>query len=146
MTKTIYFDMDGTFVNLYGVENWLDMLINEDTKPYAIAKPLFRMCDFARIIHKLQINGYRIGIISWLSKNGSDEYNERVTMTKEEWLMKHLPSVQFDEIHILKYGTPKSSVATINDILFDDEFNNRNEWGGVAYDVHNILNTLKSFI
>lgn len=67
-------------------------------------------------------------------------------MTKEEWLMKHLPSVQFDEIHILKYGTPKSSVATINDILFDDEFNNRNEWGGVAYDVHNILNTLKSLV
>ena len=76
MTKTIYFDMDGTFVNLYGVEDWLDMLINEDTKPYAIAKPLFRMCEFARIIHKLQINGYRIGIISWLSKNGTDEYNE----------------------------------------------------------------------
>ena len=38
---TIYFDMDGTLANFYGVENWLDYLENEDTTPYEIAKPLF---------------------------------------------------------------------------------------------------------
>ena len=30
---TIYFDMDGTLANFYGVENWLDYLENEDTTP-----------------------------------------------------------------------------------------------------------------
>ena len=40
MTKTINFDMDGTFVDLYGVKNWLDYLINEDITPYKTAKPL----------------------------------------------------------------------------------------------------------
>ena len=43
MTRAIYFDMDGTIANLYGVENWLDYLINEQTKPYREAKPLVEM-------------------------------------------------------------------------------------------------------
>ena len=28
---TVYFDMDGTIANFYGVENWLEYLINENT-------------------------------------------------------------------------------------------------------------------
>ena len=31
---TFYVDMDGTIANLYGVENWLEYLINEDAFPY----------------------------------------------------------------------------------------------------------------
>ena len=30
---TIYFDMDGTIANLYGVESWLDFLQKEDAYP-----------------------------------------------------------------------------------------------------------------
>lgn len=30
---TINFDMDGTIADLYGVDNWLEMLIAEDTTP-----------------------------------------------------------------------------------------------------------------
>ena len=40
----INLDMDGTITNLYGVQNWLDYLIAEDVTPYAIAKPLLRLC------------------------------------------------------------------------------------------------------
>ena len=32
MTKAIYLDMDGTIANLYGVDGWLDCIINEYTK------------------------------------------------------------------------------------------------------------------
>lgn len=142
---TIFFDMDGTIADLYGVDNWLSYLINEDTLPYEIAKPLLRLNAFARVLNRLQRNGYKIGIISWLSKNGTDEYNEAVTMVKREWLKKHLASVIFDEIHIVKYGTPKHFFAnTIDDILFDDEEKNRNEWTGRAFNVNEILEILKS--
>ena len=42
MKKEIWFDMDGTIADLYGVENWLEMLIAEDPTPYAVAKPLLQ--------------------------------------------------------------------------------------------------------
>lgn len=144
MTATIFFDMDGTIADLYGVENWLDYLIASDTLPYAIAKPLLRLNSLARILNRLQREGYRIGVISWLSKSGTEEYNNAVTETKKNWLKKHLASVHFDEINIVKYGTPKQMFAkTENDILFDDEEKNRNNWTGKAFDVNAIIEILK---
>lgn len=144
--RTIYFDMDGTIANFYGVENWLNYLEKEDSTPYAIAKPLFNFSVFARTLHKLQENGYRIGIVSWLSKCGSVSYNTEVTSVKLEWLKKHLPSVAWDEIKIVDYGTPKSTVVDCKGYLFDDEERNRIEWGSGAFDVNNIMEVLKSFL
>lgn len=141
---TIYFDMDGTIADLYGVENWLNYLINLDALPYEVAKPLVRLNSLARILNRLQKQGYRIGIISWLAKNSNKTYDEAVTKAKKKWLAKHLASVTFDEINIIKYGTPKQNFArTENDILFDDEFKNRKEWTGKAFDVDSIIEILK---
>jgi hypothetical protein len=146
MKATIFFDMDGTIADLYGVENWLDYLINADALPYEIAKPLVRLSALARVLNRLQKQGYKIGVISWLAKNSDTTYDEKVTKAKKEWLKKHLASVMFDEIHIVKYGTPKQTFAnTENDILFDDEEKNRTSWTGKAYDVTEILATLKEF-
>ena len=144
MMTTIFFDMDGTIADLYGVENWLDYLIAADVLPYEIAKPLVKLNALARILNRLQKQGYRIGVISWLAKNGNETYNEKVTKAKKEWLKKHLASVDFDEINIVEYGTPKQTFAkTENDILFDDEEKNRNDWTGKAFDVDKILEILK---
>lgn len=144
MTTTIFFDMDGTIADLYGVNNWLDYLLASDTLPYEIAKPLVKLNSLARILNRLQRNGYKIGIISWLSKSGSDEYNNAVAEVKKDWLRKHLASVKFDEIHIVNYGTPKQVFAkTANDILFDDEKPNRDNWTGKAFDVDEIIEILK---
>ena len=143
---TIYFDMDGTIANLYGVENWLDDLINENTRPYDEAKPMLNFSVLAKQIHKMQKNGINFGIISWLSKKGSKEYNTAITESKLRWLKKHLPSVIWNEIHIVSYGTPKSTVANDrNGFLFDDEMNNRTEWGENSFGVENILATLRAF-
>lgn len=143
---TIYFDMDGTIANLYGVENWLNDLINSNTRPYDEAKPLINFSALARQIHKMQKNGFTFGIVSWLSKNGTDEYNRAVTESKMNWLKKHLPSVVWDEIHIVSYGTLKSTVVNDkNGFLFDDELNNRIEWGKNSFGVENILATLRTF-
>jgi len=144
MTKAIYFDMDGTIANLYGIETWLDDIINENTRPYEQAKTMVRMSNLARLLNRLQTKGYTIGIVSWLAKNGTDEYGMRVTNAKRGWLNRHLASVQFDEIHIVEYGTPKASVVNEpNGILFDDEKPNRDNWLGTAYDVDNIIEILR---
>lgn len=145
MKKTINFDMDGTFVNLYGVENWLEYLNNEDATPYEIAKPLFNMSLFARYLNRLQQNGWEIAIVTWLSKNATDDYNRKVAKAKREWLNRHLPSVEWDRVTILEYGTPKQIYCDYEgDILFDDELNNRANWDGVAFDVENIIEVLKT--
>jgi hypothetical protein len=141
---TINFDMDGTIADLYGVDNWLDYLIAENTRPYAIAKPLVNLSALARKLNALQRMGYNLAVISWLSKNGSTEYNDRVTAVKMAWLAKHLPSVHWDRITIVPYGTPKENFCfSPADILFDDEERNRNNWTGRAYGVENILEILR---
>ena len=141
----ICFDMDGTIANLYGVDGWLDNLITEDVRPYREAEVMLNMNSLARKLNKLQKMGNKIVVISWLSKCGSDDYNEAVTATKKAWLKKHLGSVQFDEINIVKYGYCKNNFCTSeNDILFDDEEQNRNAWSGKAYNVNNILEVLKN--
>ena len=141
---TINFDMDGTIADLYGVDGWLNYLINENTYPYEYAEPLLRLCHLARRLNILQKKGYRIAVVSWLSKNGTTEYNELVTEAKKVWLEKHLPSVAWDDIIIVPYGTPKENFChNPLDILFDDEERNRNNWTGRAYDVQNILEILR---
>lgn len=144
---TIYFDMDGTIANLYEVENWLDYLINESPYPYENAKVMLNMSIFARYLNRLKKAGFEIGIISWLAKNSSKEYEEIVVEAKEKWLAKHLKSVKFDYVNIVSYGYAKETFCyNENDILFDDEENNRNNWTGQAFDEKNILEILKNLL
>lgn len=142
MKKEIWFDMDGTIADLYGVEGWLEMLIDSDPTPYEIARPLLRMATLARLLNRLQREGWKIGIVSWLSKNSDEVYDVFVELAKRDWLYKHLRSVRFDYIDILPYGTPKENGR--NGILFDDEERNRKNWNGTAYDVSEILEVLKA--
>lgn len=145
MTNTIYFDMDGTIANLYGVNGWLDMIINEDATPYKVAEPMVRMNTLARVLNNLIKKGWTVGVVSWLAKNSNAEYDEKVTKAKVEWLRTHLKSVDFAEIHIVPYGTPKHEIVNNpNGILFDDEEPNRTNWKGTAYNVNEIIEVLKS--
>lgn len=144
MTITLNFDMDGTIADFYGVEGWLSDLYAENVRPYMVAEPLLRLSSLARRLNALQKNGYRLSIISWTSKCGTKEFNAEVAETKLEWLNRHLPSVHWDEIHIVPYGTPKQTFAhTANDILFDDEEPNRKAWTGKAYNADAIMEILK---
>ena len=145
MTKAIYFDMDGTIVDLYAVNGWLDMLRAYDATPYEKAKPLVRLSTLARLLNRLQREGYIIGIVSWLSKEPTPEYDKAVINAKLEWLEAHMPSVEWDEIKIVPHGIPKQKVVDNPfGILFDDEKQNRENWSGTAYDAHNIIEILKS--
>ena len=144
MNITINFDMDGTIADLYANPNWLPMLRAFDPTPYATAKPLLRLNTLARKLNELQKQGYELAVISWLSKESNPAYDEAVTATKLAWLAEHLPSVHWDRITIIPYGTPKeNNCHTPLDILFYDEERNRNNWTGRAYDVKNIMEILR---
>ena len=148
MEKAIYFDMDGTLANLYGVDGWLDKLRDQDVTPYEQATPLLNMQALAHRLNKLQKLGYKIGVISWLSMESSPEYDEATTKAKLEWLNKHLHSVKFDEIHITAYGKKKHKLAQIKGgYIFDDNATIRKAWiknnpNGWAFDEKDILKTL----
>lgn len=140
----IWLDMDGTIAQTYSVENWLDYLHNEMVYPYVKAAPLGDMRILARRLNFLHKKGYKIGIISWGSKNSSSEYMQAVQAAKKEWLNKHLKSVRWDEIHIVEYGTPKENFRTsIDDILFDDDERNRAEWGEMAFSEKELFEVLR---
>ena len=146
MNTKICFDLDGTIADLYGVADWLFYLENEMTFPYENAKPLVNLSRLARYLNKVQRNGFDIAIISWTSKSGSEDYHNAVVEAKMRWLKKHLPSVSWDEIHIVPYGTPKTCFCnSLFDVLFDDEERNRNTWDGVACTEKEIFEMLKIF-
>ena len=145
--RTIWWDMDGTIANLYAVENWLPKLRAEDATPYAEAAVMWNMSQLARLMNMIQRMGYKLGIISWTSKGGSASYNEAVKQAKLKWLKKHLASVKWDSICVVSYGTPKSLVMqTEDDILFDDEEQNRDSWLGEAFEPEMMMKVLKALI
>ena len=137
--------MDGTLADFYGVKNWLQYLNEESTFPYDTAKALLNFSKLARQLNLLQKKGWKLGIISWTSKTGTDLFNGQIALSKMCWLHKHLKSVQWDEIKIVKYGTNKYNECC-GGILFDDEENNRNTWRDEAYTPEAIFPVLSSLL
>ena len=144
---TIFFDLDGCLASLYTVTNWLEKLRAFDPSPYAEAAVMHNMSLLARYLNKLHTMGYQLGVISWLSRESTPAYDEAVTAAKLAWLAQHLKSVSWDVVHIVEYGTPKQNfLCSENDILFDDEARNRDNWTGEAYEPNEIFEVLKELI
>ena len=147
MTKMLVFDMDGTIANLYGVENWLEMLRAENPTPYEIAEPLYDMVKLVKILNELKNKGWKIAITTWLSKEATKEYNKKVANAKKEWLAKF--NFPYDEIHCVKYGTTKANCTRNKadfQILIDDNKKVRDGWtlGTTVNAEYDILNFLKA--
>ena len=128
--KWIWLDMDGTFVDLYGIEDWLDDLVNLRTRPYAKAKPIYNMIDLILLLVELKQRGWKIGVVSWLSKNPNEEYGKRVITTKKDWLFSWGIDSVLDKVLIVPYGQCKADTCRKfgYGILADDEEQNRNAW------------------
>lgn len=139
----IWFDMDGTIADLYGVRDWLPAIIARDTRPYEIARGIGNLALIARLLNKARANGHEIGIISWTAKGAPAGYNAKVATAKREWLHRHLPSVTWDTIKIVEFGMDKK-IATGGGILFDDEKPNRDAWGAGAHEPREIVEVLKA--
>lgn len=147
MFKALVFDMDGTIANLYGVENWLEMLRAEDETPYEIAEPFYNMIELSDILKLFKEKGWTIIITSWLSKKSSKEYDNKVRKSKKNWLDFY--NFPYDELHFVKYGTTKADCTRKKggyQILIDDVEKIRKGWTlGDTIDAknENILNILR---
>ena len=129
MSKTLVFDMDGTIANFYGVQGWLEDLNNRNPRPYIIAKPLYDMDILCSILGLLKLKGWKIAVTSWLAKDSTKEYKEKVRKTKLEWLKKY--DFPFDEIHLVQYGTTKANCTRHIggfQVLVDDNEKVRKGW------------------
>ena len=114
------FDMDGTIADLYHVENWLPKLRAYDPSPYKEATPMWDMDRLRIVLEALQALGHTVTVVSWLSKESTIEYNRATRAAKRAWLREQ--NFPFDEIHLVKYGTPKSKFSKSDaiNIFFDD--------------------------
>lgn len=129
MKKMICFDMDGTIADLYGVKGWEKMLRAENPLPYEIAAPMWDMELLTWVLRLLQDEGWEIRIITWLSKDSSEEYKAAVRKAKMAWLKKY--DFPMDKTHMVAYGTTKANTvrnAARNAILIDDNDKVREGW------------------
>lgn len=129
MDKTLVFDLDGTIVDLYGVENWLDDLMDENPRPYIVANPIYNPITLNSLLEMLKERGWKIVVTTWLSKGSSKAYDRLVREAKLEWLEKY--DFPYDEIHIVKYGTTKANCTRKSggfQVLVDDNKKVRDGW------------------
>lgn len=129
MKKMICFDMDGTIADLYGVPNWLEKLRAEDASPYEDAEPMWDMEELRNVLIDLGSQDWEIRVITWLSKDSTEEYKTAVRKAKMEWLTKYNFPCHY--AHMVQYGTTKAGcVRRIADaaILIDDNRKVRDGW------------------
>lgn len=145
--KWIWLDMDGTIADFYSVNGWLDDLIAKSTRPYEKAESIYDV-DIIFTLAELKTKGYNIGVISWGSKNSSDEFLTRVTEAKKQWLYDNLFDLVVDKIIVTHYGVNKSETCKKYGygILIDDEKQNRDSWelGDTINANEDILKILKN--
>lgn len=149
LDKILVFDMDNTINKFYDVEGWLDDLHNEDIRPYVICKPKYDMVVLNEILLALKKMGWKIVVTTWLAKDSTEEYDNKVRKAKVEWLKKY--NFPYDEIHMIKYGVTKAnSTRRLGgyQILIDDNDSIRNGWtlGDTINANENILKALTELI
>jgi hypothetical protein len=115
--KMVCFDMDGTIADLYNVDNWLTMLRAEDPTPYRVASPMWNMIELIEVCERLKESGIEVRVITWLSKDSSEDYKRATRKAKAEWL--DTVGLTVDHFHAVRYGATKAD--SIRRYLGEDE-------------------------
>ena len=148
MDKMLVFDMDGTIADLYNVNGWLEYLQNNNPLPYVVANPIYDMFSLNNLLDILKAQGWKIAVVSWVSKNCDDDYKKAIRLAKTDWLNRY--NFPYDELHIVKYGTTKASCVRKFEgrkILVDDNEKVLKGWKGETINANeNILKQLVNLI
>lgn len=120
---SIYFDLDGTLFDLYGKDNWLEMLENEKAGAFSSGNLMGNIVkeSLLQVVEKLAAYGVVFNVITWLPMNASKNYEEICKAEKIAWVRENLPFI--DEITCQSYGVPKQKAIkkkTARMILIDD--------------------------
>ena len=116
MSIKIFMDMDGTLFNLYGKDNWLDLLENEISGAFVgdgmknSLMPALNLESMHNIIYDLMDLGVSFGIISWTPFAASPIYEETCRNEKLNWLTQNFPMIT--DIAIIPYGIEKQKAIT----------------------------------
>lgn len=124
----INFDLDGTVYNLYGVNQWLERLRNEDVTVYTVGERLFDE-EFYIIVSALLSHGVMFNVITWGSMTATPQFDILTEQAKTQWVKEHLPFVK--KVNYQPYGTPKAKAVKngkIINILIDDSKKVLDEW------------------
>lgn len=126
--KRIYFDMDGTIADFYGVDGWEQYLREENPFPYRNAGNLVNMARLEAVCNALVECGYEFGIITWLARDSSEEFSEKTESAKLDWIDDKMPYLS--DFIAIPYGMPKQKAVprTKEMWLIDDNANVRTMW------------------
>lgn len=134
MKKVVtYLDMDGSIADLYGIENWLDRLHNEDKTIFLECKP---MVTEEKLFSLFPQDKYDIRILSMTPLGASDEYCKNVEEQKNAWLDKYFPTIT-KRIY-KKYSHNKNLKNSMHAILIDDSEPIRESFQGLALNPKNL--------
>lgn len=123
----VWFDMDGTIADLYGQENWLKRLRDNDASIFTELEPMVDVSRLMRDILNLKDSfdiEISVGVITWTPMEATYKYHKQCELTKLDWLDYYTP-MAFESDYTffaLPYGTPKQSVVNKSGlhILIDD--------------------------
>lgn len=126
MGRTVYFDMDGTLADLYGVHDVFKRLDNNDASVYIEAAPIPK---YVEMLKEFKNMGYMVGIITAGSRfppgtpdDVRDKMNEDTAEAKQQWLQEQGLSSYIDSFQFIPYGVSKYEVAEDKTaILVDDD-------------------------
>lgn len=107
MSVKIYFDLDGTVYNLYGIAEWEPKLRAENPNVFREGSFIGDYQDFMNICNKLLEKGVQFGVITWLPMQASPEYEVECELVKREWVQRYMPFVS--EFTAQSYGVPKQN-------------------------------------
>ena len=125
--KIVYLDMDGTIADLYGINNWLERLRDEDSTIFTECETLITE---KALFDLYPVEKYEIRILSMTPKKATKRYRMSVIAQKNEWLDTHFPHIK-KRIY-LPYGHNKNLKNSVNKILIDDNEIIRNNFRGMA--------------
>lgn len=94
MNKIVYFDMDGTIADLYGVSDCFKRLDNMDATVYSEAKPIDKYINMLKEFHTM---GYKVIILSALGMVSSKQFDKDTIRNKGMWLDTYVGKEYIDE-------------------------------------------------
>lgn len=94
MKRIVYFDMDGTIADLYGVADCFKRLDTLDASVYSEAKPIDKYINMLKEFKRM---GYKVIILTCLGMISEPTFDKETIHNKGIWLDKYVGKEYIDE-------------------------------------------------